>query len=146
MSGTPSYRGLEPRSEAASAAARGSSRKAHTAPELLLRQGLWHGGLRYQLHRADLPGTPDIVFATRRLAVFVDGDFWHGRGWATRRAKLALGHNGAYWTSKIARNMERDRENDRALQAMGWRVLRVWESNIHGDLDAVVQRVETALR
>jgi DNA mismatch endonuclease (patch repair protein) len=78
--------------------------------------------------------------------VFVDGDFWHGKTWRMRKAKLAQGHNADYWISKIERNMERDRERTRELSAAGWLVLRVWESEIHADLDRVVRRVESALR
>lgn len=65
-----------------------------------------------------------------RLVVFCDGDYWHGRGWPERRARLEKGHNATYWIAKIARNMERDRERTETLQADGWTVIRVWETDI----------------
>jgi DNA mismatch endonuclease (patch repair protein) len=74
-----------------------------------LRRQPWSLGLRYRSHAKDLPGKPDIVFRRQRLAVFVDGDFWHGRDWEARRRKLAAGHNASYWLAKIGYNRERDR-------------------------------------
>ena len=146
MASTPRYHTLKPSSAWASAAARGSSRKADTKPELLLRRALWREGFRYRKNRIDLPGAPDIVFPGARLIVFVDGDFWHGKNWKTRKAKLAQGHNANYWIRKIERNAARDRELSRELRASGWVVLRVWESEVHSNVGEVVLRVETALR
>jgi len=142
----PRYEGLNPRSARASAAARGSSLKANTKPELLLRRALWRHGFRYRTNRADLAGRPDIVFPSRRVVVFVDGDFWHGKNWNMRKVKLAQGHNADYWISKIEWNVERDRERGRELSAAGWLVLRVWESQIHADVGRVVRRLELILR
>jgi DNA mismatch endonuclease (patch repair protein) len=146
MASTPRYHTLKPSSARASAAARGSSRKADTKPELLLRRALWKEGLRYRKNRTDLSGAPDIVFPGPRVIVFVDGDFWHGKNWNTRKAKLAQGHNANYWISKIERNVARDREQNRELQTAGWLVLRVWESEVHSNLGEVVLRIESALR
>jgi DNA mismatch endonuclease, patch repair protein len=146
MARAPRYEGLTPRSARASAAARGSSKKANTKPEILLRRALWLRGFRYRTNGADLPGRPDIVLSGARLVVFVDGDFWHGKTWTMRKAKLARGHNADYWISKIQRNMKRDRQRDRELSAAGWLVLRAWESEIHADLDRIVRHVESAIR
>ena len=143
---SPSYGGLTPASLQASRAARGSSRKAGTKPELMLRRALWRRGLRYRKNCSDLPGKPDIVFRGPRVALFVDGDFWHGRDWPTLKAKLTKGHNAAYWLQKIERNAVRDHEHDRRLRAAGWLVVRVWESDVHRDVDGVVRWVETAVR
>src|ERR1700689_3766304 len=107
-----SYKGLLPASEHATAAARGSSCKSKTRCELLLRRTLKSRGLRYRVDVADLPGRPDIVFVNARVAVFCDGDFWHGRDLAARQAKLARGHNPAYWLAKIRGNVERDPSYD----------------------------------
>lgn len=145
MKNAPCYHGLVPRSGRASAAARGSSRKSNTKPELLLRRALWKIGYRYQKNRTDLPGAPDIVFPGARVIVFVDGDFWHGKNWKIRRAKLERGHNAEYWVRKIERNIARDREQTRDLQAAGWIVLRVWESEVSSNIDTVVHRVESVL-
>ena len=131
---TPDYTRLEPASKAASRAARGSSKKRDTNCELLLRRALWKLGLRYRVYVGDLPGRPDIVFPRARVAVFCDGDFWHGRDLASRQAKLASGHNAAYWTAKITANVERDRRNDELLCSSGWKVLRLWESDLRRDI------------
>lgn len=93
----------------------------------------------------NLPGRPDIVFRSRRVAIFVDGDFWHGRALERRLAKLETGHNAPYWTAKIQRNVARDRRNDEALSAEGWRVLRFWETDIVRDPDAAARAVQAAV-
>ncbi len=86
------------------------------------------------------------MFRGERLAVFVDGDFWHGRDWEERRERLANGTNADYWLAKIRYNRERDRRNDIELGQLGWRVLRIWESEIRGDLGVCVERVRRVLR
>jgi len=127
---TPSYSGHRPASPRASAAARGSSRKVDTKCEVALRRLLWAAGYRFRKNLRELPGRPDIVFTEARLAVFCDGDFWHGRNWETRSQKLAQGTNLDYWLAKIRRNMERDQQNAKQLEEMGWTVLRLWETQI----------------
>ena len=140
MSGA-SYRGLKPASDRASRAARGASKKSDTKPEVMLRKDLWRRGLRYRKNVARLPGKPDIVFTRAKVAVFVDGDFWHGRDWETRREKLSRGHNAAYWIRKIDRNLERDRAQEAQLRASGWVVLRAWESDIRRDVSEMSARI-----
>jgi DNA mismatch endonuclease (patch repair protein) len=88
---------------------------------------------------------PDIVFDNARLVVFADGDFWHGKNWRERKAKLRRGHNSDYWVSKIERNMARDLDWNRKLRAAGWAVLRLWESDIRNNIDAVVNQVEMGI-
>ena len=100
-----------------------------TTPELEVRRMLWRLGGRYRLHRADLPGKPDIVMQGRRLAVFVHGCFWHGHDCA-RGARVPKA-NRAYWTGKIGRNRARDGANQAALAAEGWRVEVVWECELN---------------
>jgi DNA mismatch endonuclease (patch repair protein) len=90
---------------------------------------------------ADLPGRPDIVFVGARVAVFCDGDFWHGRNLRERVRKLKRGHNAPYWVTKITSNVARDRRHDRDLVEEGWLVLRFWESDIHRDAAAIATRV-----
>lgn len=141
----PSFKGLSSSSPKASRAARGSSRKEGNTPERILRKALWSVGLRYRKNVQDLPGKPDIVFRGPRVVIFCDGDFWHGCDWQRRRQKLARGSNSSYWLSKIERNMERDAANDLELIRLGWRVLRVWEGDIHGSLDEVVTQVQLVL-
>jgi DNA mismatch endonuclease, patch repair protein len=112
----------------------------------VLGSALWHRGLRYRLNRRDLPGTPDLVFASCRVAVFVDGDFWHGRDWETRRERLVSGNNGAYWVAKIAYNRERDERNNARLANLGWRVVRIWESDVLRDPETAADRVARMIR
>lgn len=137
---------LRPASDAASKAAKGASRKRDTRPELLLRRALWRAGLRgYRVDGRDLPGRPDIVFRRARVAIFCDGDFWHGRELEERVARLQHGHNAVYWVPKIKGNVARDRRNDDVLTAGDWRVMRFWESAIIRDVDAVVAQIRDAL-
>ncbi len=143
---SPSYEGLRPASENASKAARGASRKSDTRPERLLRSLLWHRGLRFRKNVKKLPGRPDIVFSAARVAVFCDGDFWHGKEWPSRRRKLWRGTNADYWIAKIERNMERDATNTERLRVDGWHVMRFWESDIARDGYRVTDLVEAAVR
>ncbi|MFP3939833.1 MAG: very short patch repair endonuclease [Thermoanaerobaculia bacterium] len=138
---TPSYRGRQPASAHASAAARGSSKKSDTRCEVLLRSVLWRDGCRFRKNVSNLPGNPDIVFTRCRVAIFCDGDFWHGRHWEERRRKLQAGTNAAYWVEKIRRNRERDREYTHLLEEGGWLVLRFWETDILADPDGIAQEV-----
>lgn len=120
-----------------------------TKPELRLRRELHRRGVRYRLHGDDLPGRPDLVIRRLRLAVFVDGDFWHGNRWRLRGLSCLeedIASNHAYWVPKIRRNMERDQEVNQRLEAMGWRVVRIWESDINSDLPAAADRVQRAIR
>lgn len=90
---------------------------------------LVHGmGIRYRLHRKDLKGKPDLVFATRRKVIFVHGCFWHGH--TECRDGRTPGSNQSYWRPKIARNRERDTQNLQTLKEQGWTVLVVWECEI----------------
>jgi DNA mismatch endonuclease (patch repair protein) len=142
---TPSFVGLTPSSLSASRVGRGN-RARDTKPELLLRKTLWKLGLRYRLHFRQLPGRPDLVVPGRRIAVFCDGDFWHGRNWADRKARLAVGSNASYWVAKIERNIERDREVDSQLAAMGWTSVRFWEGEIRNDVECVALRLLALVR
>ena len=121
-------------------------RSRDTAPELLLRKALWATGLRFRTCPANLPGKPDIVVDSKRLAIFIDGDFWHGGQW--RKRKLASlddqfrqTPSRDYWLSKIRRNMDRDCRSTAALAAEGWSVIRLWESEVLADLPACVERI-----
>lgn len=86
------------------------------------------------------------MFARPRIAVFVDGDFWHGNNWSARKEKLVRGHNAQYWIAKIEANMTRDVTRTQQLRAEGWRVIRVWESQIARDLDRVIRDIECDIR
>lgn len=107
-----------------------------TAPERMLEAALDRAGVAYGTHAKDLPGRPDVVLRVAGLAVFVDGDFWHGWRFAAWRGALT-----PFWEAKIERNMARDRRVGRELRAMGWRVLRLWEHQVRSDADACTRRV-----
>lgn len=104
-----------------------SVRQRHTRPEKQLRSALWRRGARYKLHDGRLPGTPDIVFVRRSVAVQVRGCFWHGH--ACRQGKLPS-TNVDYWGPKILANRRRDRRQDRATRARGWSLFVVWECQL----------------
>lgn len=119
-----------------------------TRPEILLRKALWHKNLRYRVNYNKLPGKPDIVFTKQKVVVFCDGDYWHGHNWAIRglsSLEEELSNYSEYWKKKILRNIERDDENNKALMALGWTVLRIWESDIYNDLEACVKLVQDTL-
>jgi DNA mismatch endonuclease (patch repair protein) len=113
-----------------------------TAPERIVRRLIWRLGGRYRLHRADLPGKPDIVLSGRRLAVFVHGCFWHGHDCA-RGARVPKA-NRDYWVAKVARNRARDVAHRAALEAAGWRVETIWECELK-DRAALEARVRELL-
>lgn len=128
----PRYGGFRPRGAAASRVGAGN-RRQDTTPEILLRKALRAVGIRYRSNVKRLPGCPDLILTKYRVAVFCDGDFWHGREWSKRKTKLLAGWNAEYWVAKIQQNRARDREVTGALRVLGWRVVRVWESDLRRD-------------
>ncbi|WP_188637443.1 very short patch repair endonuclease [Bradyrhizobium guangdongense] len=104
-----------------------SVRNRNTAPELLARKAAHRLGLRFRLHRSDLPGSPDFVLPKHAVAVFVHGCFWHGHGCC--RSKLPQS-NVEFWTSKVGKNRVRDRKARRALAKLGWRVVTLWQCEL----------------
>lgn len=117
-------------------------RAKNTKPELALRAALRGAGATgYRLHRRDIPGRPDMAFMRWKVAVFVDGVFWHGHPdhWNPEKA------SSDYWRTKITRNMERDRAANAALQEQGWSVVRVWDQDVKGDVNGCAQQVMDAL-
>lgn len=117
-------------------------RTRDTQPEVFLRRELHRRGLRYRVD-VPLPGMPrrraDLLFTRARVAVFVDGCFWHG----CPQHKTAPTNNGTWWAAKLARNVERDRETDDHLSSLGWTVLRVWE---HEDIKHAASDIERVVR
>lgn len=100
----------------------------HTIPELRVRSALYHLGYRFRLHRADLPGRPDIVLPKCRAVIFVHGCFWHGHKGCQRSTRPAS--NVAFWNKKLDRNITRDQEIQSALRALGWSVITIWECQV----------------
>ncbi|MEE1078965.1 MAG: very short patch repair endonuclease [Agathobacter sp.] len=106
--------------------------KAETA----LAKALWHNNVRYRKNYRKLPGSPDIAITKYKIAVFVDGEFWHGENWEIRKSKLKS--NREYWIEKIEENMARDKRNDQLLIDMGWTPIHFWEKEVNKDLDKCV--------
>ena len=142
---SPSFKGLRPASAVASRIARAASRKRDTPPELLLRRALRKQGVSHKVCVDTLPGRPDIVVSSANLAIFCDGDFWHGRNLKLRLVRLASGHNAEYWISKIKANVQRDRRVGRLLRKKGWTPLRFWESDLRADPDRAARVVVKAI-
>jgi DNA mismatch endonuclease, patch repair protein len=117
-------------------------RSTDTKPEVRLRQGLFSAGIRgWRCHYKRAAGKPDLAWPALRVAVFVDGAFWHGHP-----ARHKPGRSGSYWDQKIARNVERDRETNRLLADEDWTVLRVWDFEVQRNLEDVVDRIARVLR
>lgn len=116
-------------------------RNKDTGLELLVRSRLHRAGLRFRKNARHLPGSPDIVFPKAKVAVFVDGDFWHGfefEEWTER-----VPH---FWKEKITKNRNRDRKADSALDLLGWKVVRIWQHDIESDVDGVIARIGSCVR
>jgi len=105
-------------------------RSEDTKPEIVVRKALFAAGLRFRLHRRDLPGIPDIVLSRQKVAIFVHGCFWHVHA-GCKNARLPSTRQ-AFWHQKLGRNVERDKESVAALLAMGWRVMIIWECATKG--------------
>ena len=105
-----------------------SNKSKDTKPELILRKELWKRGLRYRKNYKKAVGKPDIVFVSKKIAIFVDGKMWHGYNWENQKNDFKS-HRG-FWISKIERNIERDKEVTEQLQNDGWVVLRFWDFDI----------------
>lgn len=116
-------------------------RSKDTKPELALRGALFAAGVRgWRCHSKSVPGKPDVAFGRWKVAVFVDGRFWHGHP-----DFFTFGKSGSYWDAKIARTQERDRAADKALEALGWTVLRFWDFEVEQDLAGCTEQVVDAL-
>jgi DNA mismatch endonuclease, patch repair protein len=111
-----------------------------TKPEMILRKELWSKGLRYRIHMKDVCNA-DIVFFKNKLAIFVDGEFWHGQNWKEFGKVPPEG----YWQTKIEKNIKRDIKNTRRLENEGWKVLRFWESKVLNFLDECVREIINSL-
>jgi DNA mismatch endonuclease, patch repair protein len=112
-----------------------------TRPELIVRAMLTDAAAEPEMQVRDLPGRPDFAFRDRRIAIFVDGDFWHGWRFPVWRHKLA-----PFWAEKISKNRDRDRRNYAKLRRAGWSVVRIWEHQIEKEPQAVRTRLERVLR
>lgn len=107
--------------------------------ETMLAKRLWHMGLRYRKNYKKLPGSPDIAILNYHIAIFVDGEFWHGKDWENRKAGLKK--NRKYWIEKIEENIARDKRVNAQLVALGWRVLRYWEKDVIKRSEDIAQEI-----
>jgi DNA mismatch endonuclease (patch repair protein) len=114
-------------------------RNRDTKAEILLRKALWHKGVRYRKNDRRLPGIPDIAITKSHIAIFVDGDFWHGRNLESLTNHIDTHKD--FWKRKLTKNVERDKEVNDNLTEMGWLVLRFWETDIKKDLEGCVSEV-----
>ena len=114
-------------------------RSKNSLAELKLRKALWAKHVRFRIHPKNFPGKPDLVINKYRLAIFVDGDFWHGYKWDEK--KSALKTNSGFWIPKIERNMQRDKHISQQLHAQGYTVMRFWEHEVQESLTACVNQV-----
>lgn len=117
----------------------GKIKRKDTKPEILFRKALWAAGVRYRVNSRKLPGSPDIVIGKRKIAIFIDGGFWHGYQWEEKKHKIKS--NRDYWLPKIERNMQRDLEDNQKLHEMGYQVFRFWEHEIKKGLPECLKKL-----
>jgi len=146
----PEARRYRPKSRAEIARNMSAIHSTDTATEMALRHAIHRLGIRYRLYSKALTGRPDLVFPSARLIVFVDGDFWHGRilkerGVAGLRASMRT-KNRAYWLKKMTRNVARDVTVTKSLRAGGWKVMRLWETDVRRNVESIASRIERAVR
>lgn len=110
-----------------------------TKPELQFRKALWKKGVRYRIDSKQLPGRPDVSIKKYKLAIFIDGEYWHGYNWDERKVKLKT--NREFWIPKIERNMQRDREVNQQLKEMDFTVFRFWTHEVKDNLKTCINDV-----
>lgn len=115
-------------------------RNRDTGLEREVCSALQRRGLRFRKHLRHLPGSPDVVFARARVAVYIDGDFWHGLRFPIWRDQVST-----FWQSKIEKNRRRDRRNFQIMRRRGWKVVRIWQSAMKSDFDGCVLRIVRAV-
>ena len=120
-------------------------RAKDTKIELMLRKALWEKGFRYRKNYTEIPGKPDVVLTKYKIAIFCDGEFFHGKDWELLKPRLEKSNNGEFWIKKISRNRERDEEINRQLEFLGWKVIRFWGTDIKKNLEGCIRVVEEAV-
>lgn len=116
-----------------------------TKIEILLRKALWKKGYRYRKNYKEVPGSPDIAITKYKIAIFCDGEFFHGKDWEVLKPRLERGKNPDYWVKKIQRNIDRDHEKDQELMFCGWTVIHFWGKDILKDTDACIKVIEEVI-
>ncbi len=120
-------------------------RSNDTEIEVLLRKALWKKGYRYRKNYKALPGKPDIVLTKYKIAVFCDGEFFHGKDWEVLKPRLENSNNSEFWLNKISRNIERDDEINKQLLFLGWTVIRFWGKEIKKDVEGCIRVIEETI-
>ncbi len=120
-------------------------RSKDTKIEILLRKALYARGIRYRKNFTELPGKPDIVLTKHRIAIFCDGEFFHGKDWEVLKQKLEKSNNSKFWINKISKNRERDDRVNKELFFLGWKVIRFWGKDIKEHTDDCVQVIEETI-
>ena len=121
-----------------------SNKSKGTKPELLLAKAMWALGLRYRKNSGSIFGKPDFSFKKYKVAVFVDGEFWHGKDWEQRKAEIK--GNREFWIAKIERNIRRDMEVTGRLKAEGWTVLRFWSNDVVKNAGCHAEKVKEIIQ
>ena len=116
-----------------------------TKIEIMLRKALWNKGYRYRKNYKGLPGRPDIVLTKYKMAIFCDGEFFHGKDWEVLKPRLENSNNSEFWISKISRNRERDDEVNKRLLFEGWTVVRFWGKDIKKNVEECVKVIEECI-
>lgn len=111
----------------------------NTASEIIFTKELWKRGVRYRRNYKELPGKPDVAITKYKIAVFIDGEFWHGYKWEEKKNKIAA--NREYWIEKIEKNIKRDLKNNETLRELGWSVIRFWEKEIKSNVENCVNQI-----
>lgn len=120
-------------------------KSSDTKIELLLRKALWNKGIRYRKNVSTLPGKPDIVITKYKIAIFCDGEFFHGKDWEVLKPKLQNSNNSEFWIKKISRNIERDDEVNKELLFLGYTVIRFWGNEIKKNTDECIRVIEETI-
>ena len=116
-----------------------------TSIEVTLRKALWNKGYRYRKNLKDLPGRPDIALTKHKIAIFCDGEFFHGKDWEVLKHRLEKSNNSEFWISKISRNRERDDEVNKKLLFKGWTVIRFWGNDIKKNVDECIKVIDECI-
>ena len=117
-------------------------RSNNTKIEEILRKALWNKGYRYRKNFKDLPGKPDIVITKYKIAIFCDGEFFHGKYWEVLKQRLENSNNSEYWINKISKNMHHDDQVNKELMFMGWTVIRFWGNDIKKNTDECIKVID----
>ena len=116
-----------------------------TTIEVILRKALWARGYRYRKNYKRIPGSPDIVLTKYKIAIFCDGEFFHGKDWEVLKPRLEKSNNSEFWIKKISRNLERDDEINKKLLSMGWTVISFWGNENKKNTDECIRVIEETI-